>query len=80
MKVFLNGDDLEVSDVCKQFLNTEGKGFGGVERFYTSSKFGKFVSLVILKRLRFMCQQAPSLTVLPYSEPACIALLKRAHA
>ena len=78
MKVFLDGDDLEVSDVCKRFLNTEGKGFDGVERFY--SKFGKFVSLVIMKRLKFMCQQAPSLTVQPYSEPACIALLKRAHA
>ena len=39
-----------------------------------------FVSLVAMKRLIFMCEQAPFLTVLPYSEPACIAPLKRAHA
>ena len=39
MKVFLDGDDLEVSDVCKQFLRTEGRGYDGSERFY--SKFGE---------------------------------------
>ena len=40
MKVFLDGDDLEASDVCKEFLRTEGRGYDGVQRFY--SKFGKF--------------------------------------
>ena len=39
-----------------------------------------FVSLVIMMRLRFMCEQAPFLPVLSYSELACIAPLKRAHA
>ena len=78
MKVFLDGDDLEVSDVCKKFLLTEGRGYDGVQRFYR--KFGVFFSLVIMMRLRFMCEQAPFLPVLSYSELACIAPLKRAHA
>ena len=39
-----------------------------------------FVSLVIMKRLRLICEQAPFSTVLPYSEPVFIAPLKRAHA
>ena len=38
-----------------------------------------FVSLVIIKRFRFMFAQAPYLAVLSYSEPACIAALKRAQ-
>ena len=40
MKVILDGDDLEVSDICKEFLLNEGRGFDGAERFY--SKFGEF--------------------------------------
>ena len=40
MKVFLDGDDLEVSGICKQFLRTEGRGHDGAERFYR--KFGEF--------------------------------------
>ena len=39
-----------------------------------------FVSLVITKRLRFICEQALFLALLSYSEAACIAPLKRAHA
>ena len=38
--VFLGRDDLEVSEVCKEFLRTEGRGYDGAERFY--SKFGEF--------------------------------------
>ncbi|KAJ7224646.1 hypothetical protein GGX14DRAFT_651261 [Mycena pura] len=38
VKVFLDGDDLELSDVCKKFWDTEGRGYDGVDRFY--KKFG----------------------------------------
>ncbi|KDR74276.1 hypothetical protein GALMADRAFT_227357 [Galerina marginata CBS 339.88] len=38
VKVFLDGDDLEVSDVCKKFWETEGRGYDGIDRFY--KKFG----------------------------------------
>ena len=44
MKVFLDGDDLEISDVCKEFLRTEGREIDGPQRFY--SKFGEFSSCV----------------------------------
>ena len=79
MKVYLDGDDLEVSDVCKEFLRTEGRGYDGAQRFY--SKFGEFCVSCYREALKiYVCEQAPFLAVLSYSEPACIAPLKRAHA
>ena len=78
MKVFLDGDDLEVSDVCKEFLCTEAEDTMVSKGFIVN--LVSFVSVVIMKRLRFVYEQAPFLAVLPYSEPACIALLNRAHA
>ena len=78
MRVILDGNDLEVSDVCKEFLRTEGRGYDGAQKFYNKS--GELSVSCFHEAFRFMCEQAPFLAVLLYSEPACIAPLNRAHA
>ncbi|KAJ7224576.1 hypothetical protein GGX14DRAFT_426267, partial [Mycena pura] len=63
VKVFLDGDDLEVSDVCKKFWDTEGRGYDGVDRFY--KKFGTIFTRTTLlgARLHSIVETKSCLTV-----------------
>lgn len=63
VKVFLDGDDLEVSDVCRKFWDTEGRGYDGVDRFY--KKFGTIFTRTTLlgARLHSIVETNSCLTV-----------------